>query len=46
MLESIYKETKENMGKSIKALKKDLNKVRTGRASLSALTQGNFSGGS
>jgi len=37
MLESIYKETKENMGKSIKALKKDLNKVRTGRASLSLL---------
>ena len=37
MLESIYKETKENMGKSIVALKKDLNKVRTGRASLSLL---------
>jgi len=37
MLESIYKETKENMGKSIAALKKDLNKVRTGRASLSLL---------
>ena len=35
MLESIYKETKENMGKSITVLKKDLNKVRTGRASLS-----------
>ncbi|MBC2693692.1 MAG: ribosome recycling factor [Desulfobacteraceae bacterium] len=34
MLESIYKETKENMSKSIAALKKDLNKVRTGRASL------------
>ncbi|MBU4414547.1 MAG: ribosome recycling factor [Proteobacteria bacterium] len=37
MLESIYKETRENMGKSITALKKDLNKVRTGRASLSLL---------
>jgi len=37
MLESIYKETTENMGKSIKALKKELNKVRTGRASLSLL---------
>jgi len=37
MLESIYKETKKNMGKSIAALKKDLNKVRTGRASLSLL---------
>ena len=37
MLESIYKETKENMNKSIAALKKDLNKVRTGRASLSLL---------
>jgi ribosome recycling factor len=37
MLESIYKETRENMGKSIAALKKDLNKVRTGRASLSLL---------
>jgi ribosome recycling factor len=37
MLESIYKETRENMGKSIKTLKKDLNKVRTGRASLSLL---------
>ncbi len=37
MLESIYKETKKNMGKSIAALKKELNKVRTGRASLSLL---------
>ncbi len=37
MLESVYKETRENMGKSITALKKDLNKVRTGRASLSLL---------
>ena len=37
MLESIYKETRENMGKSIASLKKDLNKVRTGRASLSLL---------
>jgi len=37
MLESIYKETRESMGKSITALKKELNKVRTGRASLSLL---------
>ena len=37
MLESIYKETKENMVRSIAALKKELNKVRTGRASLSLL---------
>ncbi|MBU2520843.1 MAG: ribosome recycling factor [Proteobacteria bacterium] len=37
MLESTYKETKESMGKSITALKKDLNRVRTGRASLSLL---------
>ncbi|MDL1962838.1 MAG: ribosome recycling factor [Deltaproteobacteria bacterium] len=37
MLESIYKETKENMAKSIAVLKKELNKVRTGRASLSLL---------
>ena len=37
MLESIYKETRENMGKSIAALKKELNKLRTGRASLSLL---------
>lgn len=37
MLESTYKETKESMGKSIGALKKDLNRVRTGRASLSLL---------
>lgn len=37
MLESTYKETKESMGKSIRALKKDLNRVRTGRASLSLL---------
>ncbi|MCP4368383.1 MAG: ribosome recycling factor [Deltaproteobacteria bacterium] len=37
MIESIYQETKDNMGKSIDALKNELNKVRTGRASLTIL---------
>ncbi len=35
MIESIYDETRESMGKSIASLKKDLNRLRTGRASLS-----------
>ena len=35
MIESIYDETREGMGKSIASLKKDLNRLRTGRASLS-----------
>ena len=35
MIESIYDETKESMGKSIASLKNDLNRLRTGRASLS-----------
>jgi len=37
MIESIYQETKDNMGKTINALKNELNKVRTGRASLTIL---------
>ena len=37
MIESIYQETKDNMGKSIEALKHELKGVRTGRASLSIL---------
>ena len=35
MIESIYDETRESMGKSIASLKNDLNRLRTGRASLS-----------
>ena len=34
MIESIYEETREKMGKSINALKNELMRVRTGRASL------------
>lgn len=37
MIESIYQETRERMAKSITALKNELKKVRTGRASLSLL---------
>ena len=37
MIESIYQETKDSMGKSIDALRNELNKVRTGRASLTIL---------
>ena len=37
MIESIYQETRDNMGKSINALKNEFNKVRTGRASLTIL---------
>lgn len=37
MIESIYQETKDNMSKSITALKNEFNKVRTGRASLTIL---------
>jgi len=37
MIESIYQETKDNMGKSIEALENELKRVRTGRASLSIL---------
>ncbi len=35
MIESIYDETRESMAKSIAALKIELNRLRTGRASLS-----------
>jgi ribosome recycling factor len=37
VLESIYEDTRESMGKSVASLKKELNRVRTGRASLSIL---------
>jgi ribosome recycling factor len=37
VLESIYDDTRESMGKSVASLEKDLNRVRTGRASLSIL---------
>jgi len=37
MIDEIYEETRENMGKSVNALKNDFNKVRTGRASTSIL---------
>jgi ribosome recycling factor len=37
MIESIYQERRENMVKAVAALKKDLKRVRTGRASLSLL---------
>jgi len=34
MIASIHEETRERMGKSVEALKKELKRVRTGRASL------------
>jgi len=34
MIESIYQETRESMGKSVEALKVELKRMRTGRASL------------
>lgn len=37
MIESTYKETKDRMAKSITALKNELKRIRTGRASLSLL---------
>ncbi|MFH2220379.1 MAG: ribosome recycling factor [Pseudomonadota bacterium] len=37
MIESIYRETRENMSKAIAALENELKRVRTGRASLSIL---------
>jgi ribosome recycling factor len=37
MIDDIYQDTRESMGKSIEALKKELKRVRTGRASLSIL---------
>jgi ribosome recycling factor len=37
MIDSTYQETKDRMGKTIKALENELKRVRTGRASLSLL---------
>jgi ribosome recycling factor len=37
MIEEVYEETRDRMGKSIIALKNELKRVRTGRASLSLL---------
>ena len=37
MIDDIYQETRERMEKSIAALKNELNRIRTGRASLSLL---------
>ena len=37
MIESIYQETRDSMGKSVEALKNELGRMRTGRASLSIL---------
>lgn len=37
MIDSIYEETRESMGKSVEALKNELSRMRTGRASLSIL---------
>ena len=37
MIEDIYQETRENMGKSVDDLKREFKRVRTGRASLSIL---------
>lgn len=37
MIQSIYDDTKESMGKSVASLKKELKRLRTGRASLSIL---------
>lgn len=37
MIDEIYQETKEGMGKTVAALKKELQRIRTGRASLSIL---------
>ena len=37
MIDDIYQETKESMGKTVVALKRELQRIRTGRASLSIL---------
>jgi ribosome recycling factor len=37
MIDDIYQETKESMGKTVEALKRELQRIRTGRASLSIL---------
>jgi ribosome recycling factor len=37
MIDDIYQETKESMGKTVEALQRELQRIRTGRASLSIL---------
>ena len=37
MIDEIFQETRENMGKTVEALKRELQRIRTGRASLSVL---------
>ncbi len=37
MIDDIYKETRDSMRKSVEALKRELKRIRTGRASLSIL---------
>jgi ribosome recycling factor len=37
MIDEIYQETRESMGKTVEALKRELKRIRTGRASLSIL---------
>ena len=37
MIDDIYQETKESMGKTVAVLKRELQRIRTGRASLSIL---------
>ena len=37
MIDELYDETRDRMGKTVEALKHELNRVRTGRASLSLL---------
>jgi len=37
MIDDIYQETRESMGKTVEALKRELQRIRTGRASLSVL---------
>ncbi|MGD9238917.1 MAG: ribosome recycling factor [Desulfobacterales bacterium] len=37
MIDDIYQETKQSMGKTVEALKRELQRIRTGRASLSVL---------
>jgi ribosome recycling factor len=37
MVEKVYKDTRERMDKAVEALKKDLSRIRTGRASISLL---------
>jgi ribosome recycling factor len=37
MIDDVYQETRESMGKTVEALKRELQRIRTGRASLSVL---------